>query len=107
MPFPASTSMFIAKISTRVRSSALNSTEEVSLKGSGRCVTDSKAIARVEAESLMRTGLLLAAAAEFAGPVSRASAKRGRARTKNHFVQDRRLLIIEYGSIKNDIQPLV
>jgi hypothetical protein len=61
LPFaisPANKFRFIAKIATRVRVSLLNFTVEVVANGSPFNVTDSKAIARVEAESLIKMGAL-------------------------------------------------
>jgi hypothetical protein len=51
----------------RVRVSALKGTEAVSGNGSAFIVTDSKAIARVEADSLNNTGGLLVAALTVVG----------------------------------------
>ena len=61
MPFavsPASRFRFIAKIAMRVRLSSLNFTVEVRGNGPPFNVTDSRAIARVEVESLIKTGAL-------------------------------------------------
>ncbi|HZI87095.1 MAG TPA: hypothetical protein VFD48_09685, partial [Pyrinomonadaceae bacterium] len=55
-------SRFIAKIAMRVRVSELNGTEAVSGNGSAFMVGDSKAMARVEVDSLSNTGGLLVAA---------------------------------------------
>src|SRR6185312_1024097 len=98
IPSPASTSRFIAKISTRVRlSPPPKSTDDVNLKGSGLWVMDSKATARVEVGLLKRTGG--AAEAELIAPDKLNSTKAGRARTKIVFAQGDRLVFIDYGSI--------
>jgi len=53
--------MFIAKMTMRVRESALNEGDIVSLKGPAIIVTDSNATARVDTESLISTGGLVEA----------------------------------------------
>jgi hypothetical protein len=53
---------FIAKMAIRVRVSELNGTDAVTGNGSAFIVTDSKAIARVEVDSLNKTGGVLLAA---------------------------------------------
>jgi hypothetical protein len=62
VPSPGRSSRFMAKIAIRVRVSELNLTDEVRGKGSGLIVTDSKATALVEVDSLSKTGDLLVAA---------------------------------------------
>jgi len=51
--------MFMAKSAMRVRVSLLNFTVEVSANGPSFSVTDSSATARVEVESLIKTGALV------------------------------------------------
>src|SRR6476646_5182597 len=58
---PGNRFIFIANIAMRVRLSLLNFTVEVSANGPSFKVTDSTATARVEAESLIKTGALVAA----------------------------------------------